>query len=146
MKPRVRVKAISDKKLAQHGGRLPWSSIPTKGGKPKARNPKRKAKEFARCYHSVERVEFVKDQPCKACGRLFASENAHVLGNGGAGRKAGYKTIAPLCGPTFDREGCHRTLHRLSRDLFEKDFGIDLEAAAAATQRAWLEYSGRSDG
>lgn len=148
MNQRIPLKKLSDKRLAELGGRVPFSSIANqsqplpRGGKPRPVNKKRKAKEFARAYHSVERVEFVKDQPCKACHRLFASENAHVLGNGGAGRKAGYETIAPLCGAVAGTIGCHRMFdeHRSQFDKFFQFF--DPAAAAAATQRAWLAFTG----
>ena len=58
-------------------------------------NPKRRQSEFARTYHSKARVAWVKAQPCVVCGNT-PSENAHV-DNGGAGRKAGYQHIVPLC-------------------------------------------------
>ncbi len=112
-----------------------------RGKRPKARNRKRQAKAFAYAYHSTERVEFVKDQECAACGRLFASENAHVLGNGGMSRKGHYTTIAPLCGPVAGTIGCHR-MYDLYREEFDKFFpAFDPEAVAAQTERAWLAYS-----
>lgn len=158
--PRTAVKKISNKRLAALGGRVPFSTIaqqkcsvrsPQRGEairprkRPKPVNAKRKAKEFKRTYCSVERVEFVKEQPCAACHRLFASENAHVVGNGGAGRKAGYETIAPLCGPnTHACVGCHQLFDEY-RSEFEKAYpDFNPEAAAAATQRAWLAFIGES--
>ena len=69
----------------------------------KRTNPKRRAKEFPRCYHSKKRVEFVKGLDCIVCsGR--PSENAHTA-SGGTGRKADYTTIVPLC------RTCHRFQH-----------------------------------
>jgi hypothetical protein len=61
----------------------------------------RQKKEFARCYHSEERVAWVQSQPCMWCkyrGRIRMcgpSENAHVKTDG-MGRKAGYEFIVPL--------------------------------------------------
>ena len=40
-------------------------------------NPKRKASEFKRCYHSKARVERVKALRCLGCGRV-PCEHAHV--------------------------------------------------------------------
>lgn len=79
------------------------------------RNPKRRRSEFARCYHSKERVEFVKRMPCIRCGLHGYSDNAHVGRKGaGAGRKADYDQIAPLCGWPSNHIGgdCHGKLHR----------------------------------
>lgn len=106
------------------------------------RNPKRRASEFARCYHSKERVEFVKSLPCVACGRGGLSENAHIE-TGGMGRKSGFEKIVPLCGYR-DRlaHGCHRLLdERMGRARFEKTFKINLDDAAAETERLWLAKS-----
>ena len=93
----------------------------------KKRNPKRRQSEFARCYGSRERVRAIKKNPCCNCGRR-PSENAHTEG-GGAGRKAGWETVADLCG------ACHRTakksLHNLgSAAAFKREHGTDLIARA----------------
>jgi hypothetical protein len=106
------------------------------------RNAKRRKSEFARCYGSKERVEFVKSLPCLTCGWV-PSENAHIKGDG-AGRKAHYTEVVPLCGYTY-MEGCHQMLHRMGRggfDGFEMHFRIDLEKAAAETHAAWIAFSG----
>lgn len=69
------------------------------------RNTARKASEFARCFGSVERVQWVKSLPCLACllvdrqygwGKI---ENAHVARDGSEGmsRRGGFRCIAPLC-------------------------------------------------
>lgn len=93
------------------------------------------------------RRRFVADQPCAACGRLFASQNAHLLGNGGLSRKKDCTTIGPLCGPDFTTGyiGCHELYdeHRSEFDEAYPDF--DAEAVAAKTEAGWQlarEYSG----
>lgn len=69
---------------------------------PKKVNRTRKAREFARAYHSRKRVLFVKGLGCLYCRMTFGQpvyphvHNAHTE-NGGSGRKAGYETIIPLC-------------------------------------------------
>lgn len=108
-------------------------------------NPARKRKEFARCYHSKERVEFVKSLPCSVCGVVGYSENAHIK-NGGTGRKADYAQIVPLCGPhptAMNRAGItagHHWVHDsggYSRDEFEIVYDINLERVAARTEEQW---------
>ncbi len=90
----------------------------------KARNPKRRASEFIRCYGSKARVEAIKALACWACQNEMA-ENAHTQ-NGGTGRKAGWETIVDL------GRNCHRRLHALgSVELFDAEFGTDLRARAA---------------
>ncbi len=96
-------------------------------------NPKRRQSEFARCYHSRERVRFVKSSPCLICATPF-SENAHIK-TGGMGRKSDYTSIVPLC--TAD----HRNLHSLGRAEFENAYRIDLGYFALLTERLWQEYS-----
>lgn len=107
-------------------------------------NVKRKASEFQRCYHSKARVRFVKSEPCPVCQalgmrHLVESDNAHIVG-GGAGRKAGYEKIVPLC------RLHHRALHAAgSLSAFYVTFGglVDLAAFAAQTHSRWLLYCGR---
>lgn len=112
----------------------------SRGGPPKRRNPKRKKSEFARCYHSRERVRWVKSMNCVACEivhpyvALGAIDNAHVFGNDGMSRKGGYETIAPLC----------RHHHR----EFDERRGVcgiehvreSIRYAATRVQRLWQEY------
>lgn len=76
-------------------------------------NVARRKKEWARAYHSKERVEFVKSLPCWKCGACGQSQNAHTV-TGGKSRKADYDTIVPLCAR------CH-TAH----DLHLYPFNID---------------------
>lgn len=66
-------------------------------------NTKRRKSEFARCYHSKARVEWVKGFPCVECTK-GPSENAHIASRAGAGRKGDYAKIVPLC------PRCHRML------------------------------------
>lgn len=108
---------------------------------PRAKNVKRSADEFTRCYHSDERVEFVKSLPCVVAGCDKPSENAHIEGDG-AGRKASYTKVAPICG------GHHRTrkdsLHSLGREEFEGTHLVDLGALALDTERCWRRYVGHT--
>src|SRR5690606_1527017 len=92
-------------------------------------NRKRRAREFARCYGSPERVIAMKFRPCDGCGRVPSpdapNENAHTEG-GGAGRKAGWETLVTLC------PECHRLWHYLgSTEAFDGWKGTNLRATAA---------------
>ena len=140
--PRLSAKRQAENKAS---GRVQYSTIRQKpdakplkrSGRPKARNAKRKASEFARCYHSKERVEFVKSLPCFATGIRGKSDNAHVTRDGseGMGRKGGYRCIAPLT----------REAHRLwdtNPVRFTERYGeFDGEAMAAWTQREWERHA-----
>ena len=109
----------------------------------KKRNPKRRQSEFARCYHSKERVEFVRALNCVACaakGRISTSQsdNAHVE-NGGAGRKAGYDKIAPLC-------RIHHQQYDQHQFPFDTGYGrMIVQLAAEATEKLWLAHTQRSE-
>lgn len=116
-------------------------------------NPKRRKSEFARTYHSKERVAFVRGLKCSACGVVGYSENAHVLGNGGMSRKADYTTIAPLCG-TLDGVrtgnviihsiGCHRVFDEY-QEVFNRRYpDFNPEKAAADCESAWLLHIGEA--
>lgn len=60
------------------------------------RNPERHDANWRRAYHSPERVEWVKRQPCVVSGETWGLRvNAHTF-TGGTGRKADYTTIIPL--------------------------------------------------
>jgi hypothetical protein len=105
----------------------------------KKRNPKRRASEFARSYHSKARVEFVKGLPCVTPDAFCwgGIENAHVGGKGaGTGRKADSDQTAPMC-----RYHHRDVFHRYGARFLEREFGINLEAAAAATETAWLRHT-----
>jgi len=113
---------------------------PMKRGKGiKPRNAKRRVKEWDRAYGSKARVRFVAQLPCAACGG-GPCENAHTE-SGGAGRKADYTTIIPLCGGLH---GCHAKQHRsgwLSIAMTE----TSRERAAALTEQLWQEARGGED-
>lgn len=138
------MRKISEKRLSKLGGRVPSSTI-TGTRKPIRKKP-RKPSEFARIYGSKERMEFVKSLPCAACGVVGYSENAHLLGSGGLSRKAGYETIAPLCGvhafyAPFAKVwyvGCHHLFDRIRWDFDLKFPDFDPEKVAAETQARWL--------
>lgn len=126
------------------------SALSSRSAPPKARNPKRKAREFERCYGSTARVAFVKSLPCIVCGR-GPCDNAHIRGDG-AGRKADYTAIVPLCCMPMDdpwNPGYHRGHHGLFHKIGVESFvalyqtrrrGLDLEAEAAKTEAAWLYF------
>ena len=86
----------------------------------KPRNEKRHAANWTRAYHSVERVQFVKDLPCANCGYQAKGgcDNAHTE-NAGMSRKGHFSTIIPLCHERWEgkifRMGCHARydLHEL---------------------------------
>lgn len=119
---------------------IPRRTAVTRGKPPRKVNRKRKASEFARCYGSKERVQWVKSLPCAVpnCdGQPI--ENAHALG-GGAGRKADYQLIAPLC------RAHHRYLHQHGTHQFawtvtEYDTrrGEQVEIGMGATQREAID-------
>lgn len=114
-------------------------------------NPARRKSEFVRCYHSKERVEFVKGLACSACGGEGFSENAHVAPSSekGTGYKAGYLWIAPMCanrrqvvpGGLRVTIGCHAMYDEYRWDFDEQFPGFDAEMACAETEKLWLEAS-----
>lgn len=110
--------------------------------RPKRANPKRKASEFARCFHSLERVQFVKDMPCTVrhsggCGGQI--DNAHRKGDG-ASRRSGYENILPLC--TMHHTAGNDSLHVLQPQRFEQRHSVALIDACARVQMAWQEVAG----
>lgn len=108
----------------------------------KPRNAKRRQSEFGRAYGSKARVAFVASLACVCCGKVGHSENAHIE-TGGAGRKADYTKIIPLCSQRSDygSYGCHRRLHNLGIKTFEHRHGLDLHAEAALLNERWLAHS-----
>lgn len=128
--------------------RIPRSAV-KKRSRPKS--------ETLRIYGPPERRAWMKILPCSACGVVGYSEGAHVLGNGGMGRKADAKTQAPLCGPhdvvrsisyhgaPFVRErglfmGCHRQFDEFRGffNAFHPDFNA--ETAASDCEQAWQNH------
>lgn len=140
-----RIAPISEKQKAKRKARgetfISRTVSPSKKA-PKARNAKRKASEFQRCYHSVERVEFVQSLPCFATGIKGRSDNAHVVRDGseGMGRKGGYRCIAPLT-----REA-HRLFDTNPARFTERYGDLDPQAMADWTQREWEKFVGRVRG
>lgn len=113
--------------------RSPSKRKPVKRVAVKKRNPARRKSEFVRTYGSKERVEFVKWLRCSLC-RNLPCENHHIE-NGGAGRKASFTKILPLCW------NCHRAWHNRGRKGVEEFFpNKDFDALAADTERAWQKH------
>jgi len=117
-------------------------------------NRKRRVSEFARAYGSKERVAWIQAQSCVICGWDGGCENAHVPSRSGAGRKGDCAKIIPLCGAHPGKPGqaiitrgdgydigCHASLHKLGKRLFEKAYYVNLGALAAATEERWQDYA-----
>jgi hypothetical protein len=107
-------------------------------------NKARKKLDDVRVYGPIPRRKLVSLGPCSACGADALCDNAHVLGNDGAGRKGSYKGIAPLCRPRpalgTIYEGCHAFSHR-NPDAFRALFpDWNPKRAAAETERRWKRF------
>lgn len=115
----------------------PKTPNPLKRGRIKPTNPKRKAKAFAKAYHSEERVEFIRTLPCAVdwCDAT-RSDNAHIAG-AGAGLKAGYVLVIALCRAHHTRLDTHPE----GRRGFEQEYGLNLPQIAQTTHAAWLKYA-----
>lgn len=115
--------------------------------KPKPRKPvkkvnaKRKASEFARCYHSRERVRFVKSLGCIYCTALSPffglttcgkCDNAHTVTDG-MGRKSDYTSIVPLC------RVHHRMFDEHRGPLADMAVRDAIKSTAAEVERRWRE-------
>lgn len=104
-------------------------------------NRERKPREFERAYGSANRAAWVASLPCAACGIVGYSANAHVLGNGGAGRKGDADTIAPLCVSRPGVNGCHDLFDNRVKDgratLLRRYPRFDPAACAERTEAAW---------
>jgi hypothetical protein len=105
-------------------------------------NRQRRKSEFARCYHSKERVLFVKGLGCLVCtaiapifGIVSAGEshNAHTS-NEGKGRKGHYTTIIPLCASHHRRYDEHLPPCN-SREIREV-----LKICAAGIEEDWRSH------
>jgi len=107
-------------------------------------NKTRAKNEFERCYLSRARQKFVNLRACSACHVWGYSENAHVLGDGAAGMKGPYTSIAPLCSVRPDGntiyEGCHRFSHRDPSAFRARFPDFNPRKAARETQRAWKRF------
>ncbi len=119
---------------------LPRSVKPiARSGRPRAKNVKRRVSEFRRCYHSKERVAFVKSLPCILAMGFdglceLPIDNVHIV-TGGVGRKADYRFIVPAC------RKVHRILHTIGRATFERRYSVNLDQLAAKTEAAWQSFS-----
>lgn len=106
----------------------------------KKKNVERSAEAFAWAYCCVERVQLVQGQPCKACGRLGFSVNAHVMGNDGARRKGHYTTVTSLCGFDGAVIGCHELHDEHHEDFVARFPDFDPAKAAAETEELWQRH------
>ncbi len=106
--------------------------LPVHGSRPKRR--KRSRAEFDRIYGSPERAAWVKGSPCIVPGCLASPcDNAHVI-NGGAGKKADAKYVAPICHPHHNE--CDNARNG-GKQTFQKKYGVNLLECAARTEAAW---------
>jgi hypothetical protein len=126
----------------------PSAQTPKKrpAGSAKAKR-EREAREFARKYHSHDRIDFVRSLSCFATGQRWTFDdpidNAHVCDPTkakGMARKASYLGIAPL------KRSAHRLLHD-NPEKFRAKYGeFDWQACAAWTEKAWRVFSGQREG
>ena len=116
-------------------------SGPPRRSRPMARSGRIKAKPrsktaFERVYGGLARVQWMQQQRCAFCGRFPTdeepSENMHVTGSGGMGRKADAHTIVPACAR------CHDESHHGIRSFCAKR-GITRETLAAMA----MDYDAR---
>jgi hypothetical protein len=132
---------LSPRKEAERkasGEKVIRSTIAGPRKKVKRRNAKRRQTEFARCYGSRARVQFVKAMPCCYCNAispLFGmtagkSDNAHTE-NGGMGWKADYTTIVPLCRPH------HRRYDEHAAPFHEAVIRTAIQRYAAVVEALW---------
>ena len=117
--------------------------IPRKSAPPKT-NATRKAREFARCFHSKLRVEFVRRLPCVMCNRWQtydegSSDNAHISSGHGMTYRGDYTSIVPLC-------RVHHTNYDQRRPPFDgQQLRNWIEYQADETQAAWLRHCGEGE-
>lgn len=102
----------------------------------KRRNAPRQREDFVRVYHSWQRRTFIASLPCAACGGIGPCQGHHIE-NDGAGRKAHYTKIIPLCVP------CHEEWHRRGRETFQRKWHINAAAEARRTERRWQAHINR---
>jgi hypothetical protein len=93
------------------------------------RNEKRRAREFRRTYHSLERVTWVHTRPCRVPGCPNLAECMHIR-TGGMGRKDSYTRIADIC------RDHHWEAHQ-GVATFQRKYGLDLRRIARELQEAW---------
>lgn len=102
--------------------------------------------EFARKYHSVERVQFVAAMRCVACALLEperaadtrgACENAHSESGKGTGFKAGYETVVPMC------KRHHRRFDRWLPPFTDRELRAKIRGFAPQVQDLWAAHAAR---
>jgi hypothetical protein len=101
----------------------PAARAPTVRKPVKRVNKVRKAKSFARSYHSVERVDWIKRLPCACCSYNGAEpcENAHLPHpDAGTGYKGPWTAIVPLC------HTCHEAKVYLNDPAYYADVAANL--------------------
>ena len=118
----------------------PVSPPPAKPRRVKRKNVARSTAAFAENYGSLERVLWVKAQPCVCCEALGVeqvgrSENAHTE-IAGAGLKAHYSTIIPLC-PTH-----HVAYDQRLAPLDDEGLRERLKALAASVHTLYESFGG----
>lgn len=141
MKRSGRLAAESPKRRAarEADGRPAFSTL-ARGKRIRPRNPEKQAEEFARCFHSLERVEFVRSLPCAATGRHGSIDNAHIKGSG-VGRRAHYTSIIPLS------RALHRKVHRWGWSSVPELSAEEVrEYVAALTEQRWQAELARRGG
>lgn len=144
-----RPRPISAKQEARRrasGEKFISSSIAASSRKPLRKvNPKRKASEFARCFHSRARVRFVKALPCVYCAGLSPfiaavagpSDNAHTVKEG-MGRRGHYSTIVPLC------RSHHRRYDERLKPFDAAEVREAIASCAPRIEAAWQKYAERA--
>ena len=113
---------------------------PTPKKRPRRVNIQRSTAAFAHNYGSLERVLWVKAQPCVCCEALGVeqvgrSENAHTE-IAGAGLKEHYSTIIPLC-PTH-----HVAYDQRLAPLDDETLRERLKALAASVHKMYESFGG----
>lgn len=140
--PRRKRPLISRSRPAQGRG---IGSTLKRSGRVKPVNRKRRASEFKRCYHSKERVAFVKSLSCivrtipghVSAFHLGEIENAHVGRRAGGSRKGPFTEIAPMC------RRHHHIFHE-GRESFLAAYAMTdelLMTHARLTQALWEQSS-----
>ena len=107
----------------------------------RARNPKRRAREWARAYDSPEFVEWGKMGQCCVCGAIGTpykpNHNHHTKPEGelpvGTGRKADAKWVVVLC-------SLHHSEAHEGEESFGEKYGINL---ADEARKHWAKWRDR---
>ena len=101
----ARLKAAAASRKSRRKAHNSTAAAPSK--RP-AKQSKKRPGEILRTMGTLARRKFVRSLPCSASGLRGNIDNAHVTKDGteGAGRKGGYRCIAPL----------NRVVHRMLHD------------------------------